>query len=58
MKLTVNISLNPENEKEREGNPSAYQNVSYSLDGFPKDIKLDDLQEIVYEWIKDKKKSK
>lgn len=57
MKLSVSITLNPESQEESK-NPTAYQNISYSLIGFSSKIKLDELNEMVYDWIKNQQKKK
>jgi hypothetical protein len=57
VKLSVSITLNPENQEESK-NPTAYQNISYSLIGFNPKIKLDELNEIVHDWIKSQQKKK
>jgi hypothetical protein len=57
MKLTVGISLNPEDQEESK-NQSAYQNVNYTLSGFKPVIKIDELGDMIYEWIKKQPKKK
>ena len=57
MKITVNITLNPEGEEESK-NPNAYQNFNYVMGGFKPGIKLDEIQDTVYEWTKKQPKKK
>ena len=54
-KLSVSISINPETEKERESQDS-YQNINYNLGGFKIGLKLDELNDMIYDWIKAQKK--
>ncbi len=54
-KIAITINLNPETDKERE-NQDIYQNASYTLGGLKSDTKIDEINDTIYNWIKEQKK--
>lgn len=58
MKISVSISLNPENDAEAKKNPNAYQSVNYAMPGIKSTAVLHDLADAIHNWInKNKEKN-
>ena len=56
MKISVNISVNPESDEERKANPEAYENISYTLSGYKIGMSLNELNDKIYSWLKSQRK--
>ena len=56
MKISVNISVNPESDEERKANPEAYENISYTLSGYKTGMSLNELNDKIYSWLKSQRK--
>ena len=56
MKIAINISVNPESDEERKTNPQSYENISYTLSGFKTDVSLNEINDMIYEWLKKERK--
>ena len=55
MRISINISASPENEKEST-DQSSYQSFSYILKGYKSTLDIGELEEIVREWLSKQKK--
>jgi len=58
MKVSVSLNVNPESDQETKDNPNSYQSISYTLNGFDPKISLSDLNDVIYNWLKEQTKKK
>ena len=54
-KISISVSLNPEDAEEQK-DPNVYQSIAYTLNGMKAKTKIEELNDLIYEWLKKQKK--